>query len=193
MTVLHLKSKVFLQRFWSSKIRSCTLLLLAEKGHRMRRLPMSSENYPALKLDLVPSRIILASLFAGHLLALIAVGLLVLPLACRFGLAGLIVVSLIHACRRSHSVYNHGFIGEIRCSDGGWLLCTASGEARPARLLASYVHPWLVILRFNSDTVVIAPDSTEPAQLRRLRMRLLIAKEENADAEPPPEFWRANR
>lgn len=148
---------------------------------------MSSENYPALKLNLVPSRIILVSLIACHLLALIAVGLLGLPLAYRLGLVGLIVISLIHAYGRS-GVHNRWFIREICCGDSGWLLRTVTGESRPARLSAAYVHPWLVILRFNSNTVVIAPDSTEAAQLRRLRLRLLVAKEENADAEPPSGF-----
>ena len=149
---------------------------------------MSSENYPALKLDLVPSRIIFVGLVACHLLALIAIGLLVLPPVYKFGLAGLIAMSLIHTYGRSRSVHKLWFIREIYWNDSGWLLRTGTGEARPARLSAAYVHPWLVILCFNSDTVVIAPDSTEAAQLRRLRMFLVVVKEENTGAAPQSEF-----
>ena len=159
----------------------------------MGRSLMSSENYPRLKLDLVPSRIILLSLVACHLLALIAVGLLTLAPAYGFGLGALIVISLIHTCERFRSAHKRWFIREIYCDNSGWLLRTATGELRSARLLAAYVHPCLVILRFNGDTVAIAPDSTEAAQLRRLRMYLLVAKEENADAEPLPRVWQTDK
>ena len=154
---------------------------------------MSSENYPALKLDLVPSRIVLVSLVACHLLALIAIVLLVLPPVYKFGLGGLIVISLIHTYERATGIHKRSFIREIYWGDDGWLLRTAAGESRPAQLSAAYVYTWLVILRFNSDTVVIAPDSSDVAQVRRLRMRLLVAQEEDTGAEPLSGFWQADK
>ena len=144
---------------------------------------MSSDNCPALKLELVPSRIIFVGLVACHLLALIATGLLVLPPAYKFGLAGLIVMSLIHTYKQFQSAHKRWFICEICSGDGEWLLRTATGESKSSRLSAAFVHPWLIILRFSSDTVVIALDSTEGAQLRRLRMHLLVSKDEKTGVD----------
>ncbi|MDX1251937.1 MAG: hypothetical protein IDH49_06745 [Gammaproteobacteria bacterium] len=118
---------------------------------------------------------------------------ILLPLAfslwAKAVLAGVITASLAYILN-THALLRHerAVLRLIWGSDDDWTLHTARGEAVVARLLpGSYVHPLLVVLNFEinvSDingripsrarrrSVVLAPDSSDAATLRRLRARL---------------------
>jgi len=60
---------------------------------------------------------------------------------------------------------------------GQWWLSDREGREYPANLLpGSYVHPWLIILRFrvisSIHDLVLTPDNVSPKLSRRLRVRL---------------------
>ena len=73
----------------------------------------------------------------------------------------------------------------VRClvweGNGRWKLFTTDGEYREASLRPlTYVHAWLVVLRFVTDdkrrsTVILPPDVLDPDSHRRLRARLKLA------------------
>jgi hypothetical protein len=64
-----------------------------------------------------------------------------------------------------------------------WELFNRDGASRPARLLpGSYVHPWLVVLRFltedgHKSAVVLPRDSLDPDSHRRLRVQLTLLQD----------------
>jgi len=71
--------------------------------------------------------------------------------------------------------------------DDRWELLTADGAVREARLLpASYVHPWLAVLRFVAEdrrryTVLLPSDALDPDSHRKLRVRLGLYSDEKLE------------
>jgi hypothetical protein len=133
---------------------------------------------PPLILDLVPSRILVAGLLACHLLAAASLLVAALPLAVTIALGLLLPASLFYNYARHVNSHSRWFIDRLYWStERSWTLHTADGRERTARLLSSYIHPYLVILSFAPDkwvprSVILLPDSTDPDAIRRLRVCL---------------------
>ena len=129
-------------------------------------------------IDLVPSRLIVAGLFACHCLAAASLLVSKLPVAVTLSLGLLIAVSLYRHYIHYAGVRSRWFIDRLTWSaDEDWTVHTADGKERTARLLSSYVHPHIVILslaagRFVRYSVVILPDSADSDVIRRLRVCL---------------------
>ena len=138
---------------------------------------------PPLRLNLRPSRYLICVLGLFHLLALVSVAVCDLPwwVTVPLGLAVLVSLAISIAC---HGLRSRWFIEEIvRTVDGEWRLHTADGQERSARLLASYVHPHIKILKFSLGqfvrrSIILLADSADPEEIRRLRVCLMTAKQE---------------
>ncbi|MFO1352114.1 MAG: hypothetical protein U1F68_16110 [Gammaproteobacteria bacterium] len=120
---------------------------------------------------------------AVHILALAALWLSELPVLIVMILAGLVVVSAMwnYLCHGKSD--NRWFIARVDwLGDQRWVLRGVDGREREARLLGYYVHPSLVILRFEVGwqrrcAVMLSADAVAPADLRRLRVHLLQQRE----------------
>ena len=105
-----------------------------------------------------------------------------LPVLVKFLIASLVLVNLVHL----FFVYILQIAGSSPAglyldSHDEWWLTYKNGETHKVRLLSgSFVHPLLIILRFNqgldSPVVILTPDVTNPDSLRRLRVRLRFRK-----------------
>ncbi len=141
---------------------------------------MSSLNSaPLLLLNLKPSRFLISAIGACHLLALISLYYCQLPSAwITVALAIGICASCAFNLDRYGNRHSRWFTQQIyQTADGNWTLCTATGTAYTARLLASYRHPACIILRFSGTglaprSVIILPDAANPEAIRRLRVYL---------------------
>lgn len=145
----------------------------------------SARSAVQLTLELVPSRILFTGLTVCHLLALISLLICDLSVLMTLSLGMLIAFSLVLSYAWHGHRHSRWFVERVTClADGNWILQTTDGRKHPGRLLDStYVHPRLVILNFALDgiarrSVVLLPDSTDPDDLRRLRVRLLTQYED---------------
>jgi hypothetical protein len=129
-------------------------------------------------IDLVPSRLIMAGLFTCHCLAAASLLVSQLSVVVTLPLGLLIAVSLCYHSIHYAGLCSRWFIDRLTWSaDEDWTVHTADGKERTARLLSSYVHPYIVILslaagRFVRYSVVILPDSADSDAIRRLRVCL---------------------
>jgi len=123
---------------------------------------------------------LLTALGVGHGLALLAVA------ATDFPASLSVALSLVIGAAWSFHYSRHGlargpwFIQRLRLRGGHWFVCTGTGEWHPARLLGSFSHPYLILLRLAITSggvraVVIARDSGERESCRQLRLLLAIA------------------
>ena len=138
---------------------------------------MSPPAYPSIALELQPSRVLAVGTAVCHLLALAALFMVELPWLLKALVGAPIGIScwLSVAC-----IARYGGCGITYANwraDGSWLLRTADKRWLPARLVASYTHPYIMILSFAigrgfNRTLVITPDAGDHASLRRLRVRL---------------------
>lgn len=143
---------------------------------------------PFYELELQPSRWLLAALGAGHGLALLAVAATGLP--APLSVALLLAIASAWSFHYSRHALVHGpwFIRRLQLRDGHWAICTGTGEWYPARLLGSFSHPYLILLRFaltrgRTRAVVMARDSGERESCRQLRLLLLMASRDAAHGD----------
>lgn len=143
---------------------------------------MSSHGFALpLRLDCRPSRYLLWVMVAVHGAALLAL----LPLPIDWWLKPPIAVAILVQgiiVWENHINFSspHAVTRMVWSLDNRWALYTVNGAIHVARLLpTSYVHPWLVILRFvtedNRRCAVILPlDGLGADSHRRLRALLRL-------------------
>lgn len=117
----------------------------------------------------------------ASLLALLALWPLTLPPLCKFVLAGLVVLGTGWHYVRHVDVRSRWFIQGLETdAEGVWRLITLT-EVLPARLLAGFVHPALIVLVFALEqggrrAVALPPDVAPAEALRRLRRHVLVGR-----------------
>lgn len=133
------------------------------------------ESAPVLRIDVHPSRLLRRALIVLHGGAVLC--LLALPwppwLALSAGL-GAATAGYLHLRRLQRRR-----VTQLVCEqDSGWFLATTEGVCGAYHLLPdTYVHPRLTILNFAGParrSVVLLPDSLDPAAFRRLRVLLKL-------------------
>lgn len=139
---------------------------------------MSSIRYAApLRLELRRSRRLALCLAAAHAGALACIPLLPLGWLPGALLAALILLSLarsypLHVLMRGE----RAVVALVWLREGDWHLIERGGREQACRLRAdSYVHPALTVLNFAGErrcSIVLLPDSLDPEDFRRLRVRL---------------------
>ena len=152
---------------------------------------MSSSAYaPPFRLECRPSRYLLIALMCVHGCALLV--LLPLPMAwwIKLPLALAIMAQWLVSWHRTIALTAPLAVKRlVWTGNDGWELIGGDGARRKARLLpASYVHPWLVILRFLTEdkhgcAVILPRDGLDPDSHRRLRVQLRLQL-----SERPPEI-----
>lgn len=132
-----------------------------------------------LNINLRPSRLLAGFLLLSHTLALFFCFTLPLSPQLLNGSLLLIFCSLSWNWYSHLSTQNMNRLRQVICnSDGSWQLIDYADNMYPARLLPSTtIFTFLTILNFSYGTfhrqnVVLFPDSVEPDQMRRLRVRL---------------------
>ncbi len=131
---------------------------------------------PALRVELSPSPVLLAGLGAAHGLA--GAALVLTRLGDLAVAAGALALAASLLCGWLRHGPGRRAVRALVCNaGGGWTLLMGGGEAVPARLCSSFVHPRLLVLRFRLGrgrwrTVVLPSDAAPAADLRRLRVRL---------------------
>ena len=141
---------------------------------------MSSSSYAVpLRLERRPSRYLLSALLAVHGMALLVMMPLPVVWWIKAPLALTVLAQGIVSCRRQLLFASAAAVQRlVWTGGGGWELFQRDGTGRRARLLpGSYIHPWLVILRFLTEdsckcAVVLPCDSLDPDSHRRLRVQL---------------------
>jgi len=141
---------------------------------------MSSLSYAApFRLERRPSRYLLSALLAVHGMAL----LVLMPLPAGWWIKAPLVLAVVAqgiVSWRRQLVFASAIAVQRLVWIGGssWELFDRDGAGRRAHLLpGSYIHPWLVILRFLTEeghkyAVVLPCDSLDPDSHRRLRVQL---------------------
>jgi len=147
----------------------------------------SARSAPPVSLKLVPSRLLVAGVVLSHLLAAVSLVFVDLPLWSRLTLGLLMAASLAFNYGRYGNSQSPWFIEQVTCSVvGQWRLHRANGLQQEAHLQGHYLHPQLVILnfalgRFRRRSVVVLPDSSDPEEIRRLRVRLQTMGEDKPE------------
>jgi len=138
----------------------------------------SAFNLPVI-INYRPSLWVFSCLCMVHFGALICL----YPAAIPVWLKWLLMATVLCSYIRHHRVYvilkNSSCPQRLilKASDE-WLLCSRDGASIPIKLLPeSFVHPWLVVLRFKGHKLhfhafVLTLDNIDVDILRRLRVRL---------------------
>jgi hypothetical protein len=138
---------------------------------------------PPLRIRPRPSRRLALFLISGHLAALVIACALPLDWYWRLGLAAAVLTGLVYGIG-AHVLYLTPWsVREATWnSDGAWTLALVSGRRIDARLLPStYVTRSLQVLNFRTGrwqyrTLTLLPDALDGDLLRRLRVRLRLAR-----------------
>lgn len=136
----------------------------------------SARSHPELRLELKPSRALLALLGAMHLAAALVVAFLTAaPGPLRGALGAAIAASLVREWRR----FVRPAVLALRIApDDAITLTLRDGAEWPARLIARYVRQRFVLLRLTTArrwwpyAVWVSADTTDAQTLRALRARL---------------------
>jgi toxin CptA len=145
---------------------------------------------PPMAIRPVASRRLLGYVLLVHGSALAVVAVLPAHWAPRLALGLLVMASLVYGVWAQVLRRAPWSVVEAVWNDSGWTLSTRAGRSEQARLLpSSYVGVGLVILnlrcgRFRRRSLVLASDSVDADQLRRLRARLRIAGVRPANGMP---------
>lgn len=134
----------------------------------------------ALRVQLRPSRFLAYALVAAHAASASVLIPLDLPSGFKLVLVGLIAFALARILWRTVLLRNPQSLVGIQLLEGDRVdVQTRNGAWHEARLLGTtYVTPLMTVLNLQivghrfARHVVIAPDSAEPAQLRRMRVWL---------------------
>jgi hypothetical protein len=151
----------------------------------------SARSLLPLRLNLRPSRYLGVVIAVFHLLGLISLWVCSLPLGVKLPLAMAVLGSFALNLTRYGNLRRSWFIEQVcHTADGRWLVRTADGREHSVRLLRSYVHPVVLILqfslgRFSRHSVVVLPDSADPEEIRRLRVWLRTAKQDEDRGQGP--------
>lgn len=124
---------------------------------------------------------VLAAMLVGLHAGAVAITLIVpLPWGVRVALAILVGLSAYGAVRRHALRRGKGAIQAVELDHtGDWRLGMGGRDTLgPCRLLACYVHPWVVVVQLRCRArrlpvgLVLTADAVDPEQLRALRVRL---------------------
>lgn len=134
---------------------------------------MTSKPTPApLRLELRPSRCLLAFLLATHLLAVAAVLLAqVGPLVKSLALLLVIISLCYHWARAFHPAWRVEALG--RDETGWWLQC--GGRRQRVGLRSCWVTAHAAGMSFAGRSLLITGDACEPDVFRQLRVQLRFA------------------
>ncbi len=130
-----------------------------------------------------PSAWVLYGLTISHIGAMICLFPIVIPIGLKFLLGSAIVYSTI----RTYRTYLKAStaikpIQLILNAEDEWIIITSDGNNQASTLLPeSFVHPYLVVLRFATENkryfaFILTPDNVDQDILRRLRVRLKFRK-----------------
>ena len=130
-----------------------------------------------------PSARVLYGLTISHMGALICLFPIVIPLGLKFLFGSAIVYSTL----RGYRIYLKTStalkpIQLILNTEDEWMIIGPDGDSQASTLLAeSFVHPYLVVLRFITETkqyfvFILTPDNVDQDIFRRLRVRLKFRK-----------------
>ncbi len=129
-----------------------------------------------------PSRVLAALLTLAHLGAALCIALLPVDPWIRGPAAVVILLSLVGHLHRGLLGRGPGAVRAVYWApDGAWLVTDAAGGLHPAGLDGeTFVSPFLTILNLKLHeggrrSVVLLPDSIEPARLRRLNARVRMS------------------
>jgi hypothetical protein len=140
---------------------------------------LSTKYATPLSLNLRPSRLFAGLLCFIHGGAALCLPPLDMPAWVKVLLGILVALSCVVTIRRALLLDANAIVGLVWDVEDNWTLISAAGDTLNARLKpGSYVHPWLVVLNFYTDTkwrntaVVLFPDALDTQTHRRLRVRL---------------------
>jgi hypothetical protein len=140
---------------------------------------MSSKEYATLSLEIFPSRFLLSTSHAAHLLGLCAIALISVPDVAKVLLLLGLFLSWIWIQARYGVAEGRWFIRRIEWSGSGhWSLYSGAGAIATVDLMGGFIHPRILILNFriahaSKRSIVILHDAGDPEAIRRLRQRLL--------------------
>jgi hypothetical protein len=147
-------------------------------------LALSAGLAPPFAISLWPSRLLISGISLVHLLALGSLVASALPVWVTVSLGVAVTVSWLISMVRYGNSSSPWFIDRVcHTAEGQWVLRTANGTEHAARLLQYYVHPAVVLLKFDRDrfvwrSVILLPDSAPQEEIRRLRVWLRAAVRE---------------
>jgi hypothetical protein len=124
-----------------------------------------------------------------HLLALISILVCTFSWNIKIFFLVLVTISFLLNYQWHGNARCSRFIGRLICNrDGEWVVMTTDGRERKMQLSGYYWHPLLMVLNFSGTgfskrSVVILPDSSDSASIRRLRVHLLIHNEDIARSD----------
>lgn len=132
---------------------------------------------PTLRLQINPSRWMMAYCLLVHSLLLTAAGAMAFEGALLLLIAGLVLLHAVYSFRRYCSAGRKDWVSEIKYSNRTWLLSCA-GQLTDVRLKRVTVWRWLIVMNFyredgsHPSTLILWPDSSDREDLRRLRVSL---------------------
>lgn len=130
-----------------------------------------------------PSLRLASFLVLAHGGTLLLLWTLAVATGLKLAVAALVLLDMLHGWRRHVRRSGAGVVDEVILQTGGqWLLQFPGREPLPAGLLPdSYVHPWLIVLRFRHRdgccSLVLLPDMIDRDCHRRLRVRLAMERD----------------
>ena len=134
-----------------------------------------------LRLECRSSRLLKCAVSIVHALALLILLPLTLVWWIKLPALGLVLAQWVTTWRRFITFTAPLAVGRlVWTAEDRWELYHNDGVTREARLLPStYIHPWLVILRFVTDdkrrcAVILPHDSLSDGDHRRLRVQLRL-------------------
>ena len=144
---------------------------------------------PCLRLEPRPSRLLLLSGGACHVLANAAVVVSSIPWWVKAGFIAGIVLSLAWFGYCYSYPQGRRFIARIELLDGRWRLETGDGGVHRGQLIGGYAHLLMVIVNFQLEdggrrSLALLPDSADPDDLRRMRVWLRTQRHDD-EPEPP--------
>ncbi len=138
-----------------------------------------------LLLEPGPSRMLRAWLLLSHLLAISIVPFMSLPLWAGSISISVLLFSLWHSIRLHITLAHRDAVCGVEWFEAhDCQLQLSSGRETRARLMPQvFILPWLVIMHFRCDSgrirhLVLLPDMLEQEVFRRLRVRLMIERDQ---------------
>jgi toxin CptA len=139
---------------------------------------------PAIGFEYRPSVVLARLRGIVAALSLLAIALCGLAIWGKLLLAGIVVVSFVRSARRPGQPR---IVAAGLGQDGGWSLRYAGGTDAAATLASFRVFGAFVLLHLTTagrrETLLLGPDNSDADIRRRLRMRLLAARDPVSEAD----------
>lgn len=140
---------------------------------------MSNAFLQPLIIDYHMSRGVWIYLLLLHILAMIALWYSHLHLAISLPASLVVLGSLVWRSRQRRNSAQCRPVHQVILDSENhwWLRLHEAGDRRLGLLPGSFVHPWIIIMRFVDEakvryTLILCHDNLDAATLRRLRVRL---------------------